>query len=433
MTYSQAIDYIMSRRKFQKSSSHERIRRLLELLGSPHKKLNFVHVVGTNGKGSVSTALSCIMTECGCRTGLFTSPYIIKFNERIKVDGEFIPDDAVAEITSLIKEKTDLMEKEDLHPTVFEVTTALAMVYFERTGCDIVILEAGIGGKNDSTNVIDRKLLSVVTSVSEDHTEMLGSTVAEIAEEKCGVILPGTPAVSYPFTSKDSLFTPQHPDAARVISRVCERNGSPLTVPDTENLSVIQSDITGTTFRYKNFNVRVNLCGSHQVGNMLTVIESATALRKQGYTINDESIVKGIGSFTIPGRTEIISRSPLIILDGGHNEGCLRALRQTLCTFLPDERLTLLCAFMKDKEYVKSLGYILPLFENAVFTCTDPIRGEKAEILRQIAAPYCPSFCEEDTAAALKKALSLTEGALIVCGSFYLVSEVRKILNDSQS
>ncbi len=428
MTYESAVDYIMSRRKFQKSSSHERIRRLLELLGSPHDRLKFIHVVGTNGKGSVSTALSCIMKESGYRAGLFTSPYIIKFNERIKVDGEFIPDEEVAEITALIKKKTDLMEKEDLYPTVFEVTTALAMVYFEKTKCDVVILEAGIGGKNDSTNVINDKLLSVFTSISLDHTEMLGSTVKEIAEEKCGIILKDTPTVSYPFEAGEGGFTPQDTDAAEVITSVCRKKESPLIVPDTKKLTVTKSDIFTTEFTYGSMKVRINLCGKHQVGNMLTAIEAARALRKKGYTVTDENITKGIEAFTIPGRTEIITREPLIILDGGHNEGCLRTLRETLTAFLPDRKITLLCAFMKDKDYEKSLGHILPLCSNAVFTCTDNLRGEKPELLKKIAESYCTSYCEEDTKAALKKAMELSGDALIVCGSFYLVSEVRKLL-----
>lgn len=430
MTYEQAIEYIMSRRKFQKSSSHERIRRLLELLGSPHDKLRFVHVAGTNGKGSVSTALSCIMTGSGYRTGLFTSPYIIKFNERIKVDGEFIPDEEVAQITAQIKEKTDLMESEDLHPTVFEVTTALAMVYFEKAKCDIVILEAGIGGKNDSTNVINDKLLSVFTSISLDHTEMLGPTVRDIAAEKCGIILKGTPTVSYPFRSGNADFLAQNPDAAEVITDCCRKKGSELTVPDTDKLTVIKSDLFGTEFTYGSLNVRINLCGKHQIGNMLTVIEAAQALRKKGYNVTDEDIIGGISAFAIPGRTEVISREPIIILDGGHNEGCLRALRETLVSYLPDKKITLLCAFMKDKDYEKSLGYILPLCENAVFTCTDALRGEKPEVLSEIAQSYCPSYCEDDSESALKKALSLSgKNPLVVCGSFYLVSEVRKLLS----
>ncbi|MBR3817107.1 MAG: bifunctional folylpolyglutamate synthase/dihydrofolate synthase [Clostridia bacterium] len=430
MTYTEALEYIMSRRKFQKSSSHERIRRLLSLLGDPQKKLRFVHVVGTNGKGSVSTALSCILSESGLKTGLFTSPYIIKFNERIKVDGEYIPDGDVAEITSLIKEKTDLMESEELYPTVFEVTTALAMAYFERVGCDIVVLEAGIGGKNDSTNVIENKLLSVIMSISSDHTEMLGSTAAEIAFEKCGIIPMGGTVVSYPFEGESFGFLPQNKEAAEVIKRVCAEKKAQLITPDISALSVISEDIKGTDISYRGLSIKINLCGKHQIANMLTAVECVLALRKTGLCISDSDITEGIKHFFIPGRTELISEKPLVILDGGHNEGCMLALKETLCSYLSDRKITLLCAFMKDKDYEKSLSHILPLCSNAVFTCTDRLRGEDSSVLCRIAKKYInAAYAYESTEEALEKALSLCRGeTLVVCGSFYLVSEVRKIL-----
>lgn len=437
MTYEEALSYIMSRRKFQKSSSHERISRLLSLLGDPQDRLKFVHVVGTNGKGSLSTALSCILSCSGYKTGLFTSPYIICFNERIKVDGSFIPDEAVARITSLIKEKTDLMESEDLYPTVFEVTTALAMVYFAECGCDIVILEAGIGGKNDSTNVIKDKLLSVIMSVSLDHTEMLGSTAKEIAEEKCGIIVSGRPTVSYPFCDETHSFTPQDKDAASVITEVCRKMNSPLTVPDTSKLTLTSRSIYGTELTYGSLNIRINLCGKHQIGNMLTAIECAFALRTQGMSISDEDIEKGIDAFRIPGRTEILSQKPLIILDGGHNEGCMRALKETALSFLKGRKIILLSSFMKNKDYEKSLGHILPLCNKAVFTRTDTLRGESPELLSAIGEKAgVTSFSYENTKAALEKALEITsedpDSVLVVSGSFYLVSEVRKILSGSQ-
>lgn len=426
MTYTQAIGYIMSRRKFQKSSGHERIERLLYLLGEPHKRLKFVHIVGTNGKGSVSTALSCITKESGLKTGLFTSPYVICFNERIKINGEFIPDGEIAEITALIKEKTDLMEKEGLYPTVFEVTTALAMVYFARESCDIVILEAGIGGGKDSTNVIPDKLISVITSVSLDHTEMLGETVREITEEKCGIIKEGTATVSYPFTAKKGGFTPQNSDASEVIARYCKEKGSALYLPDTSKLSVISEGIEGTQFIYDGLEIRVNLCGKHQIANMLTVIECARVLRLEGYDISDTDIQQGIDAFSIPGRTEVICKKPLVILDGGHNEGCMKALRETVLSYLGDKKITLLCSFMKDKDYEKALSYILPLCKRAVFTRTDAVRGEDENILAEIGRRYCECTAESSVSEALRAAMPENEDeVLIVCGSFYLVSEVR--------
>ena len=437
MTYSEAIDYIMSRRKFQKSSGHERIERLLSLLGDPHKRLKFVHIVGTNGKGSVSTALSCITEKSGLKTGLFTSPYIICFNERIKVNGEFIPDGEVADITALIKEKTDLMEGEGLYPTVFEVTTALAMVYFAKVGCDIVILEAGIGGGKDSTNVIPDKLISVITSVSLDHTEMLGETVREITKEKCGIIKNGGRTVSYPFEAGDAGFTPQNTDAAEVITEVCRKKENKLYLPDANVLSVISEGIEGTEFTYGGLKIRVNLCGKHQIANMLTVIECAKALRDMGYGISDEDIRKGIDDFRIPGRTEVISRKPLVILDGGHNEGCMKALSDTIKNYLGDKKITLLCSFMKDKDYEKALSYVLPLCSKAVFTRTDTVRGEDENILCDIGRSYCECTAVSSVSEALKIAVPEDEDeVLIVCGSFYLVSEARKnarfAMRDSQ-
>jgi len=433
MTYNEALEYIMGRRKFQKSSGHERIERLLYLLGEPHKRLKFVHIVGTNGKGSVSTALSCITKESGLKTGLFTSPYIICFNERIKINGEFIPDSEVAEITALIKEKTDLMENEGLFPTVFEVTTALAMVYFAKENCDIVILEAGIGGGKDSTNVITDKLLSVIMSVSLDHTEMLGETVEAITKEKCGIIKKGRPTVSYPFEAGGGGFIPQHSDAAEVISAECISKESKLYLPDTDKLTVTYEGIDGTEFTYCDMPVRVNLCGRHQTGNMLTVIECARALRDNGYPISDTHIQKGIAAFSIPGRTEIINKKPLIILDGGHNEGCMQALRDTVNAYLKNKKIILLCSFMKDKDYEKSLGHILPLCEKAVFTRTDPVRGEDENILCEIGRKYCESIAIGSVPEALDNAIPESEDeVLIVCGSFYLVSEVRGLLKEKQ-
>lgn len=434
MTYDAALNFIYSRRKFQKSSGHERIERLLELLDSPHKKLRFVHVAGTNGKGSVSTALSNILTESGYRTGLFTSPFVVEFGERIKVNGEFIPKSEIAEITSLIKEKTDLMEKEGLYPTVFEVTTALGMVYYEKQGCDIVVLEAGIGGKNDSTNVISTPELAVITSVSLDHTEMLGESIAEITKEKCGILKDCCPMVSYPFKDEEIGFTPQHPEAVKVIEKECAKGNHPLFVPDTEKVFVEKCDLSGTEMLCDGLKVRINACGKHQIGNMLTVITAARALSLRGFVIPDEAVEKGIANFTMPGRTEITEGEPTVILDGGHNVGCMKALRETAEGFLKGRKITLLMSFMKDKDYEKSIKIIAPLCENIIFTVTDNVRGESAEILAQTGRKHCRNvYAADDVKQAFTLAKAKAEkDILLVAGSFYLVSEIRKLLLENK-
>ena len=427
MTYDEALEFIYSRRKFQKSSGHERMIRLLELLGNPQDKLKFVHIVGTNGKGSVSTALSQVLSESGYRTGLFTSPFIFEFGERIKVDGEFIPGDKISELTSVIKEKTLLMEKENLHPTVFEVTTALGLMYFAEMNCDIVVLEAGIGGRNDSTNVIDAPELAVITSVSLDHTEMLGDSAEDIAREKCGIFKKGCPVVSYPFDGAEFGYIPQSEGVAEVIRQECRRGGNPLYVPDTKKVTAASSDLFASELSYDGLTVSISLCGKHQLANMLTVITAARVLRERGYTITDENIRRGIGDFKMPGRTEIIEGEPTVILDGGHNVGCMKVLRETVISFLTGRKITLLMSFMKDKDYEQSISLIAPLCESVVLTQTDALRGETPEVLCGIAEKYCSdAYAVADPEEAFKLAKERSQGdVLIVAGSFYLVSEVR--------
>lgn len=430
MTYDEALEFIYSRRKFQKSSGHERMIRLLELLGNPHKKLRFVHIVGTNGKGSVSTALSEVLKESGYKTGLFTSPFIFEFGERIKVNGEFIPKIETARLTSLIKEKILLMEKEDLHPTVFEVTTVLGLLYFKECGCDIVVLEAGIGGKNDSTNVIDAPELAVITSVSLDHTEMLGTSPEDIAKEKCGILKDGCPMVSYPFDGAEFGYFPQPEGVAEVIRQECQKGENPLYVPDTEKVTIEKCSISGTLLSYDGLTVNIKLCGKHQIANMLTVITAARVLREKGYNISDENIRKGIEGFKMAGRTEIIEGEPTVILDGGHNVGCMKALRETAESFLKNRKITMLMSFMKDKDYEESISLIAPLCENIILTQTDSIRGETPEALSEISKKYCNNvFVAENVSEGLSLATEKAKNdVLIVAGSFYLVSEVRKKL-----
>ena len=430
MDYSGALDFIYSRRKFQKSSGHERIKRLLQLMGDPQKYMRFVHVTGTNGKGSVSTALSFILRDAGYNTGLFTSPFVVSFCERVQVNGEFITEKAVARITSELKEKITLMEKEGLYPTVFEVTTALAMVYFYEMSCDVVVLEAGIGGGKDSTSVIDKPVLSVITSVSLDHCEVLGDTVTEITKEKCGIIKGGAPVVSYPFESGELPFTAQHSEAVCVIKDQCEKKGSKLFTADTEKVTLIKSDFEGNEFIYDGLHLKTKMCGGFQVGNILTACECARVLSKSGFIIEDSNIEKGIFDFFIAGRMECVSSEPAVILDGGHNEGAMLEISKMISSNKKGKTVGL-CAFMKDKDYEKSLSIIAPCFDEMVFTCADALRGEEASKLREKALPYCKNIhCESDEAVAFQKAKDLAgkDGTVFVCGSFYLTSDIRKYL-----
>lgn len=428
MTYDEALQYIYSRRKFQKSNSLERIERLLELLGNPQKRLRFIHVAGTNGKGSVSTALSFVLREQGYKTGLFTSPFIISFGERIQVNGEFIPENEIAKITAEIKEKLEYMETEELYPTVFEVTTALAMVYFEKQNCDFVVLEAGIGGTHDSTNVVENTLVSIFTHISVDHAEMLGDTPEKIAAEKSGIIKNGCETVCFPDGAENLGYTAQKPSVVKILKQKCEEMGSGFICPDAKDVKVIKCDITGSEFVFEGKKISTCLCGAHQIGNMLCVVSAVKGLRKKGVIIDDSSVETGIFAARIPGRTETVSEKPLVILDGGHNEGCMTALRDSIERYLKGKNIIMLCAFMKDKDTKAALQIIAPLCNKIVFTCVDDVRGESTAKLKAYASPFC-SFVSESTDAqsAFRQITEkMTDNdALIVSGSFYLVSEIR--------
>ena len=429
MTYEEALEFIYSRRKFQKSSGHERIRRLLELCDNPHKRLRFVHVVGTNGKGSVSTAIASVLQQAGYITGLFTSPFVVEFGERIRVNGEYIPKSAVASITKYLKEKILLMENEELYPTVFEVITAMAMIYFDEMNCDAVVLEAGIGGGKDSTSVIDAPVLSVITSVSLDHTDVLGDSVEEIAREKCGIIKGSGGVVSYPFESGELPFTAQNKIAAEVIEEVCREKGNRLFVPDMNKVKFVRSDLEGNELYYDGMHLKTGMCGSFQCGNILTAAASCRALSEEGYWITDSNIEEGIADFFIPGRLECVGTEPTVILDAGHNEGAMTELSKTLKLYAKDKRVVALCAFMKDKNHKKALELLAPCCEEMIFTNVDPVRGEDPGELCREAEKHCKScLAEADSKKAYELALSRTgkEDVLLVSGSFYLVSEIRQ-------
>ncbi len=427
MNYAEAIEYIYSRRKFQKSSGHERMLRLLELLGNVQEKLKFIHVAGTNGKGSVSTALSYCLKEAGYKTGLFVSPFVVEFGERIQVNNRYIPKNEVAEITSFIKESVEIMESEELYPTVFEVTTALALCYFAKEKCDIVVLEAGIGGEHDSTNVIKNTVLSVFTHISLDHTEMLGDTVEKIAKEKSGIIKKGSQVVSFP--GGDTLgFLGQENKAVEILKAKSESLSCTFHSPSAENTTVLSDSILGVEFVYEGLRVKSPLCGRHQIGNMMTVVCCLKVLQSSGYKISDSDIENGISKATLPARMETVSKKPLVILDGGHNEDCILALKRSVSDYLKGKNVIFLMAFMKDKDYASSIKHIAPVCSKFVFTNVDKLRGEAPLVLKSIAKGCCDDIeCEENAAFAFERIVkTMSENdALVVAGSFYLSSEIR--------
>lgn len=315
MNYESALEYIHAVQWAGHKPGLSRTRTLLAALGDPHKKLRFVHVAGTNGKGSTAAMLASCLQAAGYRVGLYTSPFINRFNERIQVNGEQIPDDALVRLVERVRPAADAMA--DV-PTEFEIITALGMLWFAEEKCDIVVLEVGLGGTLDSTNVIDPPECAVITALGMDHVKELGPTIADIAAAKAGIIKPGSPVVSYGGV----------PEADAVIARVAKEQNAPLTVVDLSRLKVEGGDLDAVTFDFDGLDgVRLPLIGSYQPKNAALAITALRVLRGRGWNIPDSAIRTGLEQVSWPGRFELLRHSPAFLLDGSHNAHGMRGHR----------------------------------------------------------------------------------------------------------
>ncbi len=428
MTFEETLDYIYSRRKFAESSSLERINAVLSVLSDEHKKLKFIHVLGTNGKGSVSEMLSSCLSAAGYKTGLFTSPFVLDFRERIQIDGKFIEKEDFCRIAETVKEKSKLLP-EVLRPTFFEFVLAVALVYFYESDCDIVVLEAGIGGKDDSTNIIPPPLLTVFTSISLDHTDVLGSTIGEIAKSKAGAIKKGSTVISFPTENGGFDFIPQSKEAADILRFAAKENDCKILFPEMQKLILTKENIFETEFSFDGLPLSIRLPGEHQLGNSACALTALNELKSLGFELSEESVQKGMHDSFLPARAEVVRKEPLTIIDGGHNEGAAKTLKKLINRHIKEKKITLLAAYMKDKDYETALSLLAPECENIVFTLANEKRGEDPKRLKACAEKYCKNiFCESDGKKAFQKAESLLSknGALLIAGSFYLAAEERK-------
>lgn len=413
MNYKDSVKYIHSLLKFGMNLGLRRISALLNELGNPQENLEFVHVAGTNGKGTTSTMLSSILCAAGKKTGLFTSPYVFDFCERIQINNKNIPHDDLSRVVEKVKNACDRLSSKGTEPTEFEAITAAAMLYFYEQKCDAVVLEVGLGGRYDSTNIIPCPKAAVITSISLDHTKILGDTVEKIAAEKCGIIKNGGTVIT---TSE------QNEKALSVIKDTVKEKNGRLLIGDVSAAEILSEDIFGTEISYNGLTVKIPLVGRHQVENTVGVITAARALG-----ISDEFIKKGIESTVIHARMEIISRSPVIMLDGGHNPECAAALENVLVRFAGDKSITVLIGMMADKDTKDYLAAILPHCKTAVFTKPSNPRAEDENVLLREGKCFCRDVVSvKDPKDAYKKAESLVKNGdmLLVCGSFYLLSDI---------
>lgn len=393
-----------------------RTRELLEKMGEPQKTLRFVHVAGTNGKGSVSAMLASIFCAAGLRAGLYTSPYIADFCERMQVDGLPISYDELSVITEFC---APLALSMDDRPTEFELVTAIAMEFFKRHGCDIVVLETGLGGRLDSTNVIEAPLCSVLMNIGLDHTKELGDTVEKIAAEKAGIIKPGSPAVCY-----------ELPESVRaVIAARCSKIGSPLVFADFSKLSSLADSREGQIFSYKTFSaLHLPLLGRHQLENAAVALETVAVLRDEGVALSNEAVRNGLAATQWPARFEILSECPFFVVDGGHNPQCAETIAENLKSYFPAMRRVLLLGVLADKDYAKLADILDPLVDE--YVAIAPLNPRAlpayalAEHLKRFGKPV--TACES-IEGGVKTALACAGADGMVCsvGSLYTAGRVR--------
>ncbi len=420
MTYTEALEYIHSVSWMGSRPGLSRIAELCEKLGHPEDSLKFIHVGGTNGKGSTCRMLSCILQNAGYRVGLYTSPFIERFNERIMLDNEDITDDDLAAVTEYVRPFADAMEDK---PTEFELITAIALEYYRRKNCDYVVFEVGMGGRLDSTNIIKSAVLSIITGIDLDHTAFLGDTTAKVAAEKAGIIKNGCPV----------LFGEGDDDAEAVIRKTAEERGSLYRRTDFSAISDISSDLSGTSFTFAGRPVKINLHGLYQTRNTATVLTACEMLREAGLTIPEESVDAGLAAARWKARFEVLTERPLVIYDGAHNPqgiaGAVENVRHYLTDKSADGKVLFLMGVMADKDYDKMIGMLAPL-ASSVYCVTPPnsrslpSEGVAAEYER-FGVPAKSFDVLTDGVNAACEAARSEQRPLVCLGSLYMYADVK--------
>ena len=416
MNYTEALEYIHGISWTFCKPGLERIGELCERLGHPEKTLKFIHVAGTNGKGSTSSMLDSVLRAAGYKTGLYTSPFIRVFNERMRVDGENISNDELASLTEYIKPIAEQMEDK---PTEFELITALAFEYFARHSCDVVILEAGMGGRLDSTNIIDTSVLSIITGIALDHTAFLGDTVEKIATEKAGIIKRGVPV----------LYGGTDESAKSVIRARADEMNAQFASVDYEKLYVKDMSLDGTYFDFDEFKeVKIKLLGSYQPRNAAIVLSAIQILRQSGFEISDIAVREGLSSAEWQGRFEILSREPLMIFDGAHNPQGIEAAVESIRLYFKDQKVCIVTGVLRDKDYTHIAKMLATVASKAfTFTPDSPRALDASDYAKTLTSAGISAEHSVTVAEALAKAkvYAIENSCPIICaGSLYAYSEI---------
>lgn len=422
MTRDEVMSFINSSKKFGSKLELCRIEKLCELLGNPQDALKCIHIAGTNGKGSTSVFINNILIDAGFKVGLYTSPYIYEFNERIQINNESVADFELVDIMSRVSKSVDVMLSQGFeHPTEFELITAAAFLYFKEKCCDYVVVEVGLGGTYDATNIIKTPLLSVITSISIDHTDYLGNTISEIAKNKCGIIKKNCPVVTY---------MKQDINALAVIEETAKENNSSLTVSDGYSLEIKKCSLSGNEFLYNGEKYETSLVGKYQIYNAITAINAAKILKKCGILISEENIKSGLKTAKWYARFEILQKNPTIIADGSHNADGMAAFVETAKEVI-DKNPICVFGMLKDKDYDLCLKLLSSITDTVIVTEVEGNpRRESVEKLEQTAKKYIKNvYSEKNNSDAMKLALSLVkkDDTIIALGSLYMMNGIKKI------
>lgn len=429
MNYKEAMNYIDKTAKFGIKLGLERTERMLELLNSPHKKTKFIHIAGTNGKGSTTAMLSNILIKAGYKVGMYTSPYIEEFEERIQINNKNIPKDKFAAIVTDISEVVNKVIEDGYgEPTYFELITCAGFLYFYREKVDFAVIEVGMGGRLDSTNVIT-PILSIITSISLDHTHVLGDTLEKIAFEKGGIIKANIPVVVYP----------QVRECEEVIRNICNERKSKL-IEVSKETSVCKGikeydnvpfQLLEVNTEFNKYNIELSLLGKHQLLNCTVVINAVEELIKQGIVIENKHIKEALRGVKWPGRLETLNNPPKVVIDGAHNIDAITNLSENVKKYFKYDKLILILGILSDKQVDEMISTIVPLADKVIAVTPHSDRAKLAVDLQE-KVKIINSNCEavDDYYEAFKKAFSYCSknDMLLITGSLYMIGDMRRII-----
>ena len=425
MDYEETVGRIESCHRFGPKPGLERIREMLSRLGNPQNGMSFIHVAGTNGKGTTCVLVASMLAKAGCRTGLYLSPHVCDFCERMQLNGEVIPREELVSLAQEVLPQAEKMAAEGRPLAEFELITAMALLWFAQRKCDVVVLEVGLGGRLDATNVIEKPLVSVIASISLDHTKILGDTLEQIAYEKCGIIKEGRPTVCYPDEPTEALA---------VIRRTARERRSRLTEASEVSVLPIRSDLSGTALLYNGEELRLPFLGEHQVKNAKTALAVREVLCGLGWDIPDSAVAAGFASAYLPARLEVLSRTPPVILDGGHNPEGTAAVAAAVRRYLPEKRVLAVMGMLADKDSISAVKNLTGVFSRVITVRPSSDRGLEAVRLAEFWSGFgAEAEPASDFTDALDRAFSVLDpvgGALVVCGSLYLAGDLRKGIAD---